>query len=216
MTYRLLRSPEATLAMTFMEFTKICFFGFADAKPDDIVYKEAYDVAATVAKEGYTIVNGGGPGVMKASTEGAKSVGGHTVGITFHPHDMTFFEGHDKENKVDELIESPDYISRTLRLLGEGDCYIIFNGGTGTLSELGMAWALARLYYGHSKRFILYGGYWYPIMEEITRLMRIRKEEIELYRIAIEPKDVTKYIHEFENLTVEAQHKHENKSPFEL
>lgn len=199
-----------------MKFTKICCFGFADATPDDKVYKEAFEVSAAVAQEGYIIVNGGGPGVMKASTQGAKSVGGHTIGITFHPRDMTFFEGHDPENKVDELVESPDYVTRTLRLLEEGQCYIIFNGGTGTFSELGMAWALARLYYGHSKRFILYGGYWYPIMEEITRLMRIRKEELELYRIAIEPQDVLKYIHEFEELTVDAQHHHQDKSPFRL
>lgn len=199
-----------------MRFTKICFFGFADAKPEEKVFKEAFEVAAEVAKEGYTVVNGGGPGVMKASTLGAKSVSGHTVGITFHPKDMTFFEGHDPENKVDELIECPDYVSRTLRLLESSECYIFFNGATGTLSELAMAWALSRLYYGHSKKFILFGGFWYPIMEEITRLMKIRKQELELYRIAVEPKEVLKAVHEFEEANIDAQHKHEEKSPFRL
>jgi len=198
-----------------VKFKNICCFGFADATPEDKVYKEAFEVAAAIAKEGYTVVNGGGPGVMKASTEGAKSQGGKTIGITFHPKDMTFFEGRDAENDVDQLIESPDYVSRTLRLLEAGECYVIFNGATGTLSELGMAWALSRLYYGHSKKFILYGGFWYPIMEEITRLMRIRKEELELYRIAIDPKEVVAHIHEFEKQTVDAQHLHE-KSPFKI
>jgi uncharacterized protein (TIGR00730 family) len=198
-----------------MKFKNICCFGFADATPEDPLYKDAFNVSALVAKDGYTIVNGGGPGVMRASTQGAKSVGGKAIGITFTPKDMTFFEGRDKENNADQIIESPDYVTRTLRLLEEGDCYIIFNGGTGTLSELAMAWALARLYYGHSKRFILYGGFWYPIMEEITRLMRIRKEELELYRIAVEPSDVIKYIHEFEESLVDAQHNH-TKSPFKI
>lgn len=198
-----------------MKFTNICCFGFADATPEDKVYKEAFEVSALIAQEGYTIVNGGGPGVMRASTEGAKSVGGRAIGITFQPKDMTFFEGHDKENKADQLIESSDYVSRTLKLLEAGECYVIFNGATGTLSELGMAWALSRLYYGHSKKFILYGGFWYPIMEEITRLMRIRKEELELYRIAVEPKDVVGFIHEFEKEIVDAQHHHE-KSPFKI
>lgn len=199
-----------------MKFKNITFFGFSDAKPEEKLFKEVKTVAALVAKEGYIIVNGGGPGAMKASTEGAKSVGGRVIGITFTPRDMTFFEGRDAENKVDELIESPDYVSRTLRLMEYGDCYVIFNGGTGTLSELGMSWALARLYYGHSKPFILYGGFWYPIMEEITRLMRIRKEELELYRIAVEPEEVVKHIHEFEEKLVDAQHKHAEKAPFRI
>ncbi|TSC88701.1 MAG: hypothetical protein G01um10145_727 [Microgenomates group bacterium Gr01-1014_5] len=199
-----------------MRFKNIAVFGFSDAKPEDKLYQEVTTVAALVAKEGYTIVNGGGPGVMRASTEGAKASGGKTVGITFNPTDMTFFEGRDKENKVDELIECSDYVTRTLRLLEYGDCYIIFNGGTGTLSELGMSWALARLYHGHSKPFVLYGGFWYPIMEEITRLMKIRKEELELYRIAVEPADVVKFIHEFEEALVDNQHKHPNKAPFRI
>lgn len=199
-----------------MKFQKICCFGFADAPKDDKLYKDAFEVAARVAQEGYTIVNGGGPGVMQASTEGAKSVGGKTIGITFNPTDMTMFEGHNTENQTDVLVESSDYVTRTLKLLEEGDCYIIFNGATGTLSELGMAWALSRLYYGHSKKFILYGGFWYPIMEEITRLMKIRKEELSLYRIAVDSDEVISAIHEFENELVDAQHHHPDKSPFRL
>lgn len=199
-----------------MKFKNITFFGYSDAKETDKLYLDVRTVASLVARQGYTIVNGGGPGVMKASTEGAKSAGGKTIGITFQPTDMTFFEGHDDKNKVDELIISPDYVTRTLKLLEKGDLYIIFNGGTGTLSEFGLSWALARLYYGHSKPFILYGGFWYPIMEEITRLMKIRKEETELYRIVVDPEEVVKHIHEFEEKIVDAQHKHEEKSPFRV
>ncbi len=198
-----------------MKFTNICFFGFADAPKEDKLYKDAFEVSAAIAKEGYTIVNGAGPGVMQASTEGAKSVGGKTIGITFNPKDMTMFEGHNSANDTDKLVECADYITRTLRLLEEGDCYVIFNGATGTLSELGMAWALSRLYYGHSKKFILYGGFWYPIMEEITRLMKIRREELELYRICVDPGEVIAAIHEFEIGLVDAQHQHQ-KSPFRL
>lgn len=193
-----------------MKFTKICCFGFADAKPEEKLYKEAFDVAKLLAKAGYVVVNGGGPGVMKASTEGAHEGGGKTIGITFQPKGMTFFEGRNPENKVDELIELPDYITRTLKLLEVGEAYIIFNGGTGTLSELGMAWALARLHYGHSKPFILYGGFWYPIMEEITRLMRIRKQELGVYRIAIQPEDVVPLIQEFEEKYSKEDHSHKD------
>src|SRR3990167_9603291 len=169
-----------------MRFKNIAVFGFSDAKPEDKLYQEVTTVAALVAKEGYVIVNGGGPGVMRASTEGAKASGGKTVGITFNPTDMTFFEGRDKENKVDELIECTDYVTRTLRLLEYGDCYIIFNGGTGTLSELGMSWALARLYHGHSKPFILYGGVLYSIIEGKNKVMKKKKKKNKHYLIFVE------------------------------
>lgn len=191
-----------------MRFKNITCFGFADAKPDDKLYKDATEVAKLLAEAGYTIVNGGGPGVMRATTEGAHLGGGRAIGITFEPAGMTFYEGRDPENKVDELIVLPDYITRTLKLMEEGEAYIIFNGGTGTLSELGMSWALARLHLGHSKPFILFGGFWYPIMEEITRLMRIRKEELGLYRIAVESRDVVPLLVEYEAQYSNEDHEH--------
>lgn len=181
-----------------MEIKTVTFFGYSQAKPEDKLYKEAFEVAAEVAKAGYTVVNGGGPGVMRASTEGAQSVGGKTIGITFSPKGMKLFEGHDPENKVDELLEEPNYLQRTVKLIESGDIFIIFNGGTGTISEFGLTWALARLYFGHHKPFVLFGGFWYPIMEEISRLMKIRKEELEVYRIVVEPKDIVPVIREFE------------------
>ena len=95
----------------------VTFLGYSDTQPGEKLYQEAYDVAAEVAKAGYVIVNGGGPGVMRASTEGAHSVGGHAVGITFYPENITFFEGRDESNKVDELLEEKTYVERTLKLL---------------------------------------------------------------------------------------------------
>ncbi|MBI2007260.1 MAG: LOG family protein [Candidatus Blackburnbacteria bacterium] len=192
-----------------MKIRNVTFFGYSQAKPEEKLYKEAFEVAAEVAKAGYAVVNGAGPGVMRASTEGAKSVGGKTVGITFEPKDMKLFEGHDPENKVDELLEEPNYLQRTIRLIESGDIFIIFNGGTGTISEFGLTWALARLYFGHHKPFILYGGFWYPIMEEISRLMKIRKEELEVYRIVVEVKDVMDVLREFEAKFADGNGKYE-------
>ena len=56
----------------------VAFFGFADAKPESPLYKETYEVAKQLAKNGLTIVDGGGPGVMDAATQGAHSVNGET------------------------------------------------------------------------------------------------------------------------------------------
>ncbi|MDO8551384.1 MAG: LOG family protein [bacterium] len=167
----------------------ISVLGFSETKPGDELYQSTYEVSKKLAEAGYTIVNGGGPGVMKASTEGAKAGGGRAVGVYFNPKGMVNFEGRDPSNPVDEKIVQSNYLDRTLKLLELGDAYLIFNGGTGTISEFGMAWGLARLYFGYHKPLILYGTFWHDILETIARQMLIREEELKVYRIVTTPED---------------------------
>lgn len=174
----------------------ITILGFSQAKPGDEIYQAAYEVARVLAQEGYTIVNGGGPGVMKASSEGAKAGGGKTVGVYFNPKGMTNYEGRDPSNPVDEKMVMPNYLERTLKLLELGDVYIIFNGGTGTISEFGMAWGLARLYFGYHKPLIFYGAFWHEILEIIASKMMIREEELQVYRIVTTPGDALMAVRE--------------------
>jgi len=107
---------------------------------------------------------------------------------------MTHFEGRDQTNPVDEEVVMANYVERTVRLLEEGDIYIFFNGGTGTVSEFGMAWGLARLYFGHHKPLILFGEFWHEILEAFGRNMLIRPEEIRVYRIVTTPEEVLEEI----------------------
>jgi predicted Rossmann-fold nucleotide-binding protein len=100
---------------------------------------------------------------------------------------------------VDELLEEKTYVERTLKLLDYGDVYVVFNGGTGTFSEFGMAWGLARLHFGHHKPLILFGGFWYPILEQVATHMRLRKEELEVYKIVTEVSEVVPTIKQFEH-----------------
>jgi hypothetical protein len=179
------------------KFSKITIFGFADAKEGDQVWKDAFETAKLLAENGYTIVNGGGPGVMKAATLGAHAGGGKAIGVSFYPKDAPLFEGRDKTNQVDEEIVTEHYLERTLKLLGIGDAYVTFKGGTGTLSEFGMAWGLARLYFGHHKPFILFGDFWREMLATFEKNMYIRGEELKVYRIATTPENVLK---ELQNL----------------
>lgn len=174
----------------------VTILGFSETKPGDELYTSAFEVSKTLAAAGYTIVNGGGPGVMKASTEGAKAVDGKTIGVYFSSKGMVNFEGRDPSNPVDEKIVTQNYVERTIKLLELGDIYIIFNGGTGTISEFGMAWGLARLYFGYHKPFILYGSFWHEIMETIASKMLIREEELQVYRILTTPEDVLETVRE--------------------
>lgn len=195
-----------------MKIKNVTFFGFSETKPGEKLYQRAKNVGELVAKSGYTVVNGGGPGIMRAVSEGAKKAGGKTIGVTFYPEDISNFEGRDPKNPLDEEIKTANYLERTLKLLDLGDIYIIFNGGTGTISEFGMAWGLARLYFGHHKPLLLFGGFWYPILEAVGKDMKIRPEELKVYRIVNEPGEVVPAIKKFEK----ELKPHNHKGPFQL
>lgn len=188
----------------------VTFLGYADAKEADDPFKAAFETAALCAKAGYTVVNGAGPGIMKAATLGAHSVGGKTIGVTFYPKDIPVFEGRDETNKVDKLIVEKNYLERTLKLLEIGQVFVIFNGGTGTISEFGMAWGLARLYFGHHKPLVLYGDFWQEVIFAFTRGMYIRAEERLVFKIVNKPEDVIRAIGDFKLEYAKSVHNHKN------
>ena len=177
------------------KINKVAILGFADSKPTDAEYVAAYETAKLLAKNGYLIIDGGGPGVMKAATKGAHAGGGKAMGITYYPDvkdpsSPAFFEGRDKENDFDSEIKTSTYVERTLKIMEEADVYVVFNGGSGTISELGMAWGLARLHFGHHKPLILYGSWWHEVIEAIGKNMRLRPEELRVYHIVDSAEEV--------------------------
>lgn len=176
----------------------ITFFGSSIGDSGDPNFDEAQIIAREVGKLDIEIVDGGGPGVMTAATAGAKDVGGKTAAVYYDPKFATTFEGRAANNVADKVYKESNYIERTRKLLELGDVYIIFNGGTGTISEFGMAWGLARLYFGHHKPLILYGYFWHYIVEEFRRRMKIRPEDLEVLTIASKPEDAMKAISKFD------------------
>lgn len=186
----------------------IAFFGDSELAENDETYKDAYAIAKHLAKNGYTIVNGGGPGVMNASTQGAASVGGETISVTFFPEEATGFEGRYIGNITTEEIRTTNYIERMFKLLEHADFFIIFKGGSGTISEWGTAWVLAKLYHGHHKPFILYGKHWKPIIEAIKKNMYIDKEELDVFKIIEKKEEILPSIRDFEKHLMKIDHTH--------
>ncbi len=187
---------------------QVALFGFADTKPNQDLYKEAFSVAYELAKAGYTVVDGGGPGVMEAASKGAKKAGGRVIGVTFYPTDTDNFEGRDKNNPIDEEIKTKSYIERTLTLLREGQVYVVFNGASGTMSEFAMAWGLSRIYFGHHKPLILYGKFWREIMKSLEKNLMLRPGETKACKIVETPEQVLWAIKKFEEEIEHGEHKH--------
>ena len=187
---------------------QVAIFGSSHIEETSPLFKEAFEVCKKLAEVGYVVVNGGGPGVMRAASLGAKAAGGKVIGVTFQADEKMLFEGRDPLNIVDVEIKTKNYLERTLMLLKEGQVYVVFNGGTGTISEFGMAWGLAKLYFGHHKPLILYGKFWENIIQTFKDNMIMRPEELEVYKIVDSSDEVLQAIANFEQELEQGQHMH--------
>lgn len=176
----------------------IAFFGDANIPESDPIYKQAYSVARDLARQGYTIVDGGGPGVMNAATQGAEVEHGESISVTFFPADAPNFEGKYLKNVTDKEIVTSNYIERMFKLMEHSDMFIIFKGGSGTISEFGTAWVLANLYYGHHKPFILFGDFWAEIIDVLKKHMNLDKTELSVFEIVSRVEDICPTIDRFE------------------
>ena len=72
----------------FKRVRAVSLFGFADAQPDSELFQSAFEVAKVLATHGLEVVNGGGPGIMRAATEGAHAGGGKAAIATFIPNTL--------------------------------------------------------------------------------------------------------------------------------
>lgn len=190
----------------------VAIFGYADASENDELFKSVIAVTKKLAEAGYTVVDGGGTGVMRAATIGAKEGGGKVIGVTLYSEEIPHFEGRDPKNLFDEEIKTTNYVERTLALMKTGQVYVIFNGGTGTISEFGMAWGLAKIYFGHHKPIILYGKFWENIIKAFQENMLLRPQEKKVYKIVETPEAVLDAIKDFEQDSEKRGHDHVSPS----
>ncbi len=180
---------------------KIAFLGGAAWKDTDQAYKDAFDVAKLLAENGYQVVNGGGPGVMRASTKGAHAGGGKSLAITYHPNKpKRHYEGVDLENTFDEEVKTLDYFDRTKVMLQAVDMHIVFNGSIGTLSELGMSWVSSWIHEPNNKPVVLYGDFWKHFVDYMKNYMYLKNGEEHILRICTTPQEVLDYIKSLEKI----------------
>lgn len=190
----------------------VAFFGDADISESDETYKQAFDTAELLAKSGYVIVDGGGPGVMQAATTGAQKGEGKTITVTFDPGNAPGFEGKYVGNIPDEEVVTTNYIERMFKLMEKGDIFIMFKGGSGTISEFGTAWVLAKLYFGHHKPFILFGNFWAEIVDVLKKNMNIDTKELSTFEIVRTKEEVLPAIKRLEKKITDRDHTNDIKS----
>jgi uncharacterized protein (TIGR00730 family) len=108
----------------------VTIFGSARFKEDHEYYKQTQHIAGEIAKLGFTIMTGGGPGIMEAANRGAKDVGGRSVGCNIVlPH-----EQHHNPY-LDTSVNIKYFFVRKTLLMKYSYAFVVMPGGFGTLDE---------------------------------------------------------------------------------
>jgi uncharacterized protein (TIGR00730 family) len=109
----------------------VTIFGSARVREDNPIYEHARAAARLFAQSGFTVVTGGGPGVMEAANRGAKEAGGVSVGFNIElPHEQ-------HENRYLDIGHSfQHFYARKTMLVKAAEGFVMFPGGFGTLDEM--------------------------------------------------------------------------------
>lgn len=185
------------LTKTSKVIKRVAFLGDGEAKENQKHYKDAFKVAKILAENGYTIVNGGGPGIMSAATFGAKAGGGKVEVIALDPSkEPGNYEGISKLNYelADKKVLTKTYSARLNHLIKDADAFVIFKGGAGTLSEIGMTWELAKFNYGKHEPLIFFGSFWKKIIYGLFTGLNLENIERQVVEVTDKPECVLKII----------------------
>jgi hypothetical protein len=110
---------------------EVTFFGSARTKPDSHSYKEARKLAKMLGEAGFTIITGGGPGIMEAGNRGATDAGAVSVGLNIQLP---------KEQRINPFVKKFKgfyyFFTRKVMLSASAQAYVYFPGGFGTMDEM--------------------------------------------------------------------------------
>lgn len=174
----------------------VTIFGSARVPPDDPAYAAARETARQLGAAGFSIITGGGPGIMEAANRGARDAGALSVGCNIElPFEQSINE------YVDIAINFRYFFVRKTMFVKYAEAFVIFPGGFGTLDELTEALTLIQT--GKIRDFpvVLYGRkYWSGLFAWIRETLlaegKISPDDVELMILADTPEEVVRIIME--------------------
>jgi len=168
----------------------VSIFGGARVKPEDPAYKMAALLGKRCVEEGFSVITGGGPGVMEAANKGAQEAGGKSVGLNIElPHEQ-------KPNPYATTQMGFRYFFvRKVMFVKYAVSFIICPGGYGTLDEFFEALTLIQ-----TKKikpfpvFLMDSSYWRGILSWMRDTMvskrMIDAEDLSLFHVRDDPEEV--------------------------
>lgn len=144
----------------------VTIFGSARTKPGTRYYEMAREMGEVCAQLGFTVMTGGGPGIMQAGNQGGFEAGGRSVGVNIELP----FEQH-LNPYVHRSVTMRYFFTRKTVLLKYSYAFVVLPGGAGTLDEMFETMTLIQT--GKLKNFpiILMGkDYWQPLMDFVYKM----------------------------------------------
>jgi len=188
----------------------VTIFGSARVAPDTPLYLRAVEAGRLFAEAGFSVVTGGGPGVMEAANRGAQEAGGVSVGLNIELP----LEQH-VNPYVDVTYTFHHFFTRKTMLVKAAEGFVLFPGGFGTLDELFEALTLIQT--GKVLHFpvvLLDRDYWSELVDwiriELLADGMISPEDIELLSVTDDPAEAVEtvldcYLHECAHVPVAAE-----------
>lgn len=208
LTGRRHRSADLESAVRiFLEFLKgfesldiegacVTVFGSARFSEDHPYYQLARKVGNQLASAGYTVITGGGPGIMEAANRGAKEAGGLSLGCN-----IRLPEEQKANAYIDRLVEFDHFFVRKVMLVKYSCAFVVLPGGFGTLDEVFETSVLMQT--GKIEHFpiILMGRpYWLEMQDFLQKSLlaerTISSEDMNLFHQTDKPEEVARIIGE--------------------
>jgi hypothetical protein len=172
----------------------VAIFGSARTQAGDPSYEQAVETARLLAKEGFAIITGGGPGIMEAANRGAQEGNGLSVGCNI---ELPFEQGTNAY--VERSINFRYFFVRKTMFVKYSTAFVVFPGGFGTMDELFEALTLIQT--GKIKNFpvILFGtAYWEGLVdwlrERVAGEGKIAAADVELFHVTDHPAEAVSHI----------------------
>lgn len=172
----------------------VSIFGSARVKPGSDVYRLSEDLGRRLVEAGFSVITGGGGGVMEAGNKGAAEAGGHSVGLNI---ELPFEQRPNPYANV--RLSFRYFFVRKVIFVKYSVAYIVMPGGFGTLDELAEAITLIQTQRIRPFPVILIGSdYWNGLIEwfrdQLARHEMISPDDLDLIRIMDDPADVIRLI----------------------
>ncbi len=171
----------------------VTVYGSARFEPDSAHYKNAEKIGAELSKLGFTIMTGGGPGIMEAANKGAYKAGGYSVGVNI----ILPFE--QKPNPyLHKWIDIPYFFVRKFLLMKYSYAFVVMPGGMGTLDELFEAITLIQTQIIQNFPIVIFDRSYHKELIEHIELMveneSISPEDLDLIFVTDSAEEVVEHI----------------------
>lgn len=175
----------------------VSIFGSARTLPNSPFYKLTHDIALALSNAGYSVVSGGGPGVMEAANKGAIKGKSLSVGLNI------VLPNEEVANQYQDIsLRFRHFFTRKVMFVKYASAYVVMPGGFGTLDEL--AEILALIQTGKTRRIpvvLVQEDFWTGLIDWMKNTLvkedTISVEDLELFTLANTPEEVVEQVQEF-------------------